>query len=156
AVFPDSPQLESNQKETGFVQTLQTLNEFSEAAYVLREIEQGIGGSDMLKASGDKHVREPKDYAVLYRTHRSAKVLQRAFIDAGVPFQIAGEGSPYEQQGIQTIIAVMRYLHSPSDMNKAELAKYLKLHHTALPQIETLLVKYNAKNEMLVCDLAAS
>lgn len=73
AIFPDSPQLEAHQTGKGKVRAVQTLNEYSEAVYILSEIEKGIGGSDMLKANGDHNVREPRDYAVLYRTHRAVQ-----------------------------------------------------------------------------------
>lgn len=156
AIFPGAPQLEAYHKTTGSVHTLQTLNEYSEAAYILSEIEKGIGGSDMLKASGDQNVHEPRDYAVLYRTHRAAKAVQRAFAESGVPHQIAGEGSPYEQPEIQAVIAIMRYLHLPSEMLKAELVKLSLLKRPALTHVEALRVKFNNINDMAVCDLAAS
>ncbi len=153
AVFPNSPQLEGYHTKTGNVRAVQTLNEYSEAAYVLGEIEQGIGGSDMLKASGGQDVREPRDYAVLYRTHRAAKVLQRTFAEAGTPYQIAGEGSPYEKPEIQAVIAFMRCVHLPSEVNKAELVKHSILHRPSPPQLETLLVKHNKLKDSLVRDL---
>ena len=112
-IFPDSPQLQPHTQSTGTVQALQTLNEYSEAAYIINEIEKGIGGSDMLKASGDQDVRQLREYAVLYRTHRAARILQRAFAESGIPYQVAGEGSPYEHPVIQTVIACLQYLYDP-------------------------------------------
>jgi ATP-dependent DNA helicase UvrD/PcrA len=155
AVFPKAPQLEASNTGKGVVQVLQTLNEYSEAAYILSEIERGIGGSDMLKANGGQDVREPRDYAVLYRTHRAAKVLQRAFAEAGVPYQIAGEGSPYEQPEIQAVIAIMRYLHRPAEEGKQELMKSPALKNPSLSQLEALLVKFPMPEAFSVCDFAA-
>lgn len=111
AVFPSSPQLIPNVRGEGSVRVVQTLNEYNEAAYILGQIEQGIGGSDLLKAGSMDGSGQPRDYAVLYRTHRAAHALQRAFHEAGVPYQIVGEGSPYTRPDMQAIIAGLRYLH---------------------------------------------
>lgn len=121
AVFPASPQLIPNVSGDGQVKIVQTLNEYSEAAYILSQIEQGIGGSDLLKAGSTDGSGQPRDYAVLYRTHRAASALQRAFQEAGVPCQTVGEGSPYARPDMQVVIAGLHYLHdgtSPSTYKK--------------------------------------
>jgi DNA helicase-2/ATP-dependent DNA helicase PcrA len=110
AIFPSSPQLIPNLSEAGTIRIVETYNEYSEAAYILNEIERGIGGSDLLHATSDTDVRQPKDYAVLYRTHRAAVAIQRTFQNAGIPFQVVGEGSPYERADMQAVIAGMRYI----------------------------------------------
>lgn len=114
-VFPDAPQLVAHSQPGGRVQALQTLNEFSEAAYILNEIEKGIGGSNFQEVRADGLACQPRDYAVLYRTHRAAKALQKAFAEHGIPYQVAGEGSPYERLEVQAIIAVMRYMHASGE-----------------------------------------
>jgi superfamily I DNA/RNA helicase len=110
AIFPSSPQLIPNVSGPGAVRVVDTYNEYSEAAYVLAEIERGIGGSDLLHVTSENEVHQPKDYAVLYRTHRAATAIRRAFQAAGIPFQIVGEGSPYERADMQAVIAGMRYI----------------------------------------------
>lgn len=154
-IFPNAPQLESYRKEPGSVRLVQTLNEYSEAAYVLGEVEKGIGGSDMLKASGHTDVHEPRDYAVLYRTHRAARALQRAFAEAGVPYQIAGDGSPYERPEIQAIIEIMRYIHSPDEQARQSLLRLPALSRFPPIQLEVLLVKLSERSGVAICDLAA-
>ena len=114
AIFPDMVPLVAHVAGTGAVHVIQTLNEYSEANYVIRVIEQGIGGSDLLHARASDGGRQPRDYAVLYRTHRAARVLQRALMNSGLPYQIAGEGSPYERPIVQAVIAALRYLHDPT------------------------------------------
>ncbi|HUB93286.1 MAG TPA: ATP-dependent helicase [Verrucomicrobiae bacterium] len=108
AIFPGSPQLIPQTDELGHVQAMKTLNGYSEAAYVLREIEQGIGGSTMLNASGHQDVRQPRNYAVLYRTHQAGRIIQKVFAEGSVPYQIAGEDSPYERPEVQAIITELR------------------------------------------------
>lgn len=154
AIYPNEPQLSSFQDQNGMVKTVETLNEYSEAAYILSEIESGIGGSDMLKAGGHTDVREPRDYAVLYRTHRAATAVQQAFEKSGIPYQIAGEGSPYEQPESGAVIAMMRSVHSPTGTNKTELVKYYKIGKANPSIFNTLLVKYKNIGNITVSDLA--
>jgi DNA helicase-2/ATP-dependent DNA helicase PcrA len=108
-VYPHDEPLQAHSHETGSVQAVQTLNEYSEADLVLETIERGIGGSDMLKAS-ESEGRHFRDFAVLYRTHQSAKVVQQRLHDSGIPVQIVGEGSPYERAEIQAVIESFTWL----------------------------------------------
>ena len=149
AIFSDSPQLNAQSKTSGIVRAVQALNEYGEAAYALGEIEKGIGGSDMLKAHADDTAAQPRDYAMLYRTHRAAKTLQKLFAESGVPYQIAGEGSPYEKPVIQTLIAALRYLQNPAENAPPKLKNLTQM------QIKTLLETIKIPDEKTVCDLAA-
>jgi DNA helicase-2/ATP-dependent DNA helicase PcrA len=108
AVFGGRDALLAHSTQAGNVQAVRTLNEFSEADYVLARIEEGIGGSDLLKASGEGG-RRFRDFAVLYRTHQVSKILQRRLHDSGIPFQVVGEGSPYEQPDVLAVIDALRW-----------------------------------------------
>lgn len=119
AIFPSSVPLQPFASEDGRVQAIETLNEYSEADLVLSAIEQGIGGSDMLKASVDSEGRRFKDFAILYRTHRVAKAVQRRLHDSGIPYQIVGEGSPYDQPEVQAVIHSLQWLHDHETLPKA-------------------------------------
>ncbi len=149
AVFPNSPQLVPHRTAPGSVQALQTLNEYSEAAYIISEIEKGIGGSDFLHAHADEVAGQPCDYAVLYRTHRAAKTVQKAFAEAGIPYQIAGEGSPYERPAMQAMIAGLRFLHDPA--NNLPVVKNLKPS-----RVEALLADFAIADDTKICDAAAA
>jgi hypothetical protein len=80
--------------------------------------------------------------------------VQRAFREGGIPYQIAGEGSPYEHPDVQKVIAALRLVHSPTSDNKAKLVKYTKLDPNSASQIDTLLVKYQNYKDETVCNLA--
>lgn len=149
AVFPDAPQLAAQTQATGAVQVLHTLNEYSEAAYIIRMIEQGIGGSDLLKAGGDGS-RQPRDYAVLYRTHRAAGVLQKAFRASGLPYQIAGEGSPYDQPQTQAVIAVLRAVSCSAE------APVPAVKNVREQQMRELLAAIGSLGQLAVSDLATA
>lgn len=108
AIFGGADALQAHSAEAGTVQAIQTLNEFSEADYVLSQIEQGIGGSDLLKAGAGPAERRFKDFAVLYRTHQAARAVQQRLHDSGIPFQVVGEGSPYDQPEVAAVIGLLR------------------------------------------------
>jgi superfamily I DNA/RNA helicase len=87
------------------------LNEYSEAAWVLSEIQNAIGGGDMLRVVSDgerNSERTLKDFAVLYRSRAAAVTIQKIIQESGLPYQVVGDGSPYDQPQVQAIIALMR------------------------------------------------
>jgi superfamily I DNA/RNA helicase len=110
AIFPGSVPLVPIATEDGSARAVLTLNEYSEADFILRTIEQGIGGSDLLKASVDSKDRHFADFAVLYRTHHVAKTVQKRLHDSGIPYQIVGEGSPYDRPEVRAVIDSLRWL----------------------------------------------
>ncbi|HSX00487.1 MAG TPA: ATP-dependent helicase [Patescibacteria group bacterium] len=114
-LFVDAPDLQPHATNEGQVRVVQVLNEYSEAAWVLAEIQQAIGGGDMLQAVSDDDAsthHSLQDFAILYRSRSAAIVMQKAIQDSGLPYQIVGEGSPYEQPKVQAIIALLRSAHS--------------------------------------------
>lgn len=126
AVFPDAPPLAAQPDRTGRVRVVLTLNEYSEAAWVLNEIQRAIGGGDFLHAVSDddrgQHARL-SDFAVLYRSRAAAMALQKAFATSGLPYQIVGDGSPYEKPLLQNIILLLKALDSGEDAELPGLTK---------------------------------
>ncbi len=115
AIFPNQPALEAHGSHKGQVRAVQVLNEYSEAEWILNEIQKAIGGGDFLRAVSDddraKH-RTLRDFAILYRSRSAAWALQKAIDTSGLPYQVVGDGSPYEQPQVQTVIAVLRAIQS--------------------------------------------
>ncbi|HEY5805938.1 MAG TPA: ATP-dependent helicase [Candidatus Saccharimonadales bacterium] len=111
ALFRDAPGLTPHSEDSGLARAVQVLNEYGEAEWVLKEIQRGIGGADLLGAVSDdvrtQH-RRLSDFAVLYRSRPAAVVLQKMLADSGLPYQVVGDGSPYDQPHIQAIIALLR------------------------------------------------
>jgi superfamily I DNA/RNA helicase len=126
AIFPDAARLVPHRKTAGGVQIVEVLNEYSEADWVVAEIERRIGGSDLLKSS-QYHDEEKQrcfgDFAVLYRTHAVARTLQKALESSGIPYQVAGEGSPYTQPHIQELLLALAYIAGTGDMTPGRLTK---------------------------------
>ena len=111
ALFNNDVDLEAHHRTSGLVRAVQVLNEYGEAAWVLAEIQRAIGGGDMLKAVSDddrtQH-RRLSDFAVLYRSRPAAIVFQKLLAESGLPYQVVGDGSPYDQPQVQAIVALLR------------------------------------------------
>jgi DNA helicase-2/ATP-dependent DNA helicase PcrA len=146
-IFPEEPPLHAHRKETGSVRLIETLNEFGEADWVVSSIEQSLGGSNML--AGSQHYtagghRTFRDFAVLYRTHATAKTLLRALESSGLPYQVAGEGSPYTRPEIAAVIACIGYL---AGVNEAP-----KVNGLAASQVKHLLDDGSAESKDMPLD----
>lgn len=118
AIFPEEPNLRPHRQVPGVARVVEALNEYGEADWIINEIERQLGGSDMLL--GGKHYAADKqrtfsDFAVLYRTHAVARTLQRSLEKSGIPYQVAGEGSPYLQPPILAITQSLSYLANKND-----------------------------------------
>lgn len=113
AIFPDAPALRAYRTQQGKVCAMEVLNEYAEAEWVVNEIERQVGGSDMLRSSqhhATDQQRTFRDFAVMYRTHAIGKTMQRMLESSGIPYQVAGEGSPYLQPHIVAITESLAYL----------------------------------------------
>jgi len=74
------------------------------------------------------------DFAVLYRTNAQSRVLEEAFLHAGVPYTLVGGTRFYERKEIKDVLAYLRILSNPKDtvsynriekLGKGRLAKFL-------------------------------
>lgn len=109
AIFTDAAPLQANITKPGKLRATQFLNEYSEAHWVIGAIQQAIGGSDLLQAThGDGVHRSLNDFAILYRGRYAAKTVQKYIAESGLPYQVVGDGSPYEQPDVQFVIALLR------------------------------------------------
>ncbi|MGH7196824.1 MAG: ATP-dependent helicase [Candidatus Saccharimonadales bacterium] len=111
ALFPEHAHLKARNDKPGKVCAVEVLNEYTEADWVVGQIERHIGGSDLLKGS-EHHTAEKArtfgDFAVLYRTHHVARIVRERLDAAAIPYQVAGEGSPYHLPAIACTIEALR------------------------------------------------
>lgn len=108
-------------KEQGESITLyEARNEHDEATYLVQTILQ----------SG----RPLTDFAILYRTNAQSRVLEEAFLHAGVPYVLIGGTRFYERKEIKDVVSYLRYLANPNDavslkriekLGKGRLKKFL-------------------------------
>lgn len=111
ALFPGAAELQAHSQMTGQVQAVQVLNEYSEAEWVLGQIQRAIGGGDLQRAVSDDYAMDHRrlgDFAVLYRSRSAAVIFQKLLAESGLPYQVVGDGSPYDTPQIQAIIALLR------------------------------------------------
>ena len=95
--------------------------EHDEAAFLVQTI---------LQASRPFH-----DFAVLYRTNAQSRVLEEAFLHAGIPYILVGGTRFYERREIKDVLAYLRMIANPKDtvsykriekLGKGRLAKFLE------------------------------
>jgi DNA helicase-2/ATP-dependent DNA helicase PcrA len=58
---------------------------------------------------------QPGDVAVMYRTNAQSRVLEEAFLHAGLPYKLVGAQRFYGRREIKDVIAYLRLVHNPSD-----------------------------------------
>ncbi len=96
-------------------------NEHDEASYLIQTIMQ----------SGLPY----SDFAVLYRTNAQSRVLEEAFLHAGVPYTLVGGTRFYERKEIKDVISYLRVLSNPKDsvsykriekLGKGRLKKFIE------------------------------
>ena len=80
------------------------LDERDEAAFVAKKT-----------ASLIRKGAKPSDIAVLYRTNGQSRVLEEAFVRAGIPYSVYGGLKFYERKEVKDLIAYMRVLVNPED-----------------------------------------
>jgi DNA helicase-2/ATP-dependent DNA helicase PcrA len=84
-------------------------NEQDEATYIIQTILQS---------------RKPvENFAVLYRTNAQSRVLEEAFLHAGIPYTLVGGTRFYDRKEIKDVLAYLRLLANPKDTvayNRAE------------------------------------
>ena len=83
-------------------------NGFDEADFVVNEIQ-----------SRDSTFQIPNsnysDFAVLYRTNAQSRVLEEAFLHAGIPYSLVGGTRFYDRKEVKDVISYIKYLVNPKD-----------------------------------------
>ncbi len=62
-----------------------------------------------------RNSRQPGDFAVMYRTNAQSRVLEEAFLAAGLPYKLVGAQRFYGRREIKDVIAYLRLVHNPND-----------------------------------------
>jgi DNA helicase-2/ATP-dependent DNA helicase PcrA len=82
-------------------------NGFDEADFVVSETES------VIKFSNNK--LDYRDIAVLYRTNAQSRVLEEAFLHAGIPYTLVGGVRFYDRKEIKDVVSYIKYLVNPKD-----------------------------------------
>lgn len=89
-------------------------NGFDEAEFITEEI----------KSLRNKELKY-SDIAVLYRTNAQSRVLEEAFLHAGIPYVLVGGVRFYDRKEIKDILAYLRVLVNPKDSVSKKRTKKL-------------------------------
>lgn len=68
-----------------------------------------------IQAQVDINARKADDFAILYRTNAMSYTLERALLQARVPYQIVGGVRFYDRKEIKDVIAYLRLVYQPND-----------------------------------------
>lgn len=101
----------TEKKEGERILLYEARNEHDEALFIIQTILQ----------SGKPYT----DFAVLYRTNAQSRVLEEAFLHAGVPYVLVGGTRFYERKEIKDVLSYLRLLANPKDMVSYKRAEKL-------------------------------
>jgi DNA helicase-2/ATP-dependent DNA helicase PcrA len=90
-------------------------DDHAEAAFVVDTIQQSV---DSRRFGGG-------DFAVMYRTNAQSRLVEEAFLRAGMPYRLVGAQRFYGRREIKDIIAFLRLIQNPSD--EVSLARVINI-----------------------------
>jgi DNA helicase-2/ATP-dependent DNA helicase PcrA len=70
---------------------------------------------DIIASLVGKKQIQPGDVSVMYRTNAQSRLLEEAFLHAGLPYKLVGAQRFYGRREVKDIIAYMRLVHNPND-----------------------------------------
>jgi DNA helicase-2/ATP-dependent DNA helicase PcrA len=83
----------------------ETYDDRQEASFVVDTIASLVGRKQI----------NPGDAAVMYRTNAQSRLLEEAFLSAGLPYKLVGAQRFYGRREVKDVIAYMRLVHNPND-----------------------------------------
>jgi DNA helicase-2/ATP-dependent DNA helicase PcrA len=81
-----------------------------EASFIVDEIAKRVS----------QKVAIPGDFAIMYRTNAQSRVLEEAFLQAGLPYKLVGAQRFYGRREIKDVVAYLRLVHNPNDQISLE------------------------------------
>lgn len=92
-------------------------SELDEASFVVNEIKSLITNHTLGLSSGRRQslVTKHSDITVLYRTNAQSRVLEEAFLHAGIPYTLVGGVRFYSRREIKDVLSYLRLLVNPKD-----------------------------------------
>jgi len=82
-------------------------NETSEAEEVVRSIEKRL----------NLHGREPRDFAILFRTNEQPRPFETALREAKLPYVLVGGMSFFDRKEVKDVLAYLRLLDEPDEVS---------------------------------------
>jgi DNA helicase-2/ATP-dependent DNA helicase PcrA len=70
---------------------------------------------DTIASMAKQKQASPGDFAVMYRTNAQSRLLEEAFLSAGLPYKLVGAQRFYGRREVKDVIAYLRMVHNPDD-----------------------------------------
>jgi DNA helicase-2/ATP-dependent DNA helicase PcrA len=83
----------------------ETYDDRQEASFIVDTIASLVGRRQIKQG----------DVAVMYRTNAQSRLLEEAFLHAGLPYKLVGAQRFYGRREVKDLIAYMRLVHNPND-----------------------------------------
>ena len=83
----------------------ETYDDRQEASFVVDTIASLVGRQQV----------KPGDVAIMYRTNAQSRLIEEAFLSAGLPYKLVGAQRFYGRREVKDIIAYMRLVHNTND-----------------------------------------
>ncbi len=83
----------------------ETYDDREEAAFVVDTIASQVGRGHF----------QPGDFAVMYRTNAQSRLLEEAFLQAGLPYKLVGAQRFYGRREVKDVVAYLRLVSNPND-----------------------------------------
>jgi DNA helicase-2/ATP-dependent DNA helicase PcrA len=84
---------------------METFDDRLEASYVVETIANLVGRGQA----------QPGDFAVMYRTNAQSRLLEEAFLHAGLPYKLVGAQRFYGRREVKDVVAYLRLVRNPND-----------------------------------------
>lgn len=112
--------LDSIKEDGTLIKIIDANNDRAETDYILQTIDLKMGGvsrqsKDLKNIEDNDDAYKFSDFAVLYRTHLQGKVIEEAFLKAGIPYQMVGAIPFYDRTEIKDILSYLRCIYDPND-----------------------------------------
>lgn len=138
------------------IRLVKAKSKMEEGIFTAKEINRLLGGMDMLEAQKAQHLgRESgwkpsgfSDFAVLYRTHRQAEILEKCLRQEGIPYVVAGRDDYLLERRVRGSISFFKYMLDETDAMSLGLARKLlweREEKEMLPDFLELEQKYRTK-----------
>ncbi|MGD0523237.1 MAG: UvrD-helicase domain-containing protein [Candidatus Microgenomates bacterium] len=125
---------------------------FDEADFIISEVQSLITNAPhSAEASrGRQSLFAYKDISVLYRTNAQSRVLEEAFLHAGIPYILVGGVRFYDRKEIKDILAYLKLLVNPKD--KISKNRLVKLGIRRLEKFREHTFNIEDKNSLDILD----
>ena len=104
------------------VQVVNFPDERAEASWIVRQIEERVGGTShyqhykgKVTDTVSRRARSFRDFAVLCRLHALTKPLQEALRNSGIPHRVVGETRFFDRKIVKDVLAYLRVIRNPRD-----------------------------------------